>query len=144
MLVVMDTNVIYQALCNRDGSSFFILNLIRNQNLNMTVSTSTFKEYEAVLKRKSSLSNFKLNKTDIDSILGFIAYISKPCDPRFLFRPNLIDEDDNKFIELAFASGAEFLITSNIKDYKNSQLKFDSFEVITPSDFCKQWRKKNE
>lgn len=141
MIVVLDTNVIFQAMSNGNGASFFILDLVRNQEISLALSISTFKEYEDVLLRKTSLENFKLSKKEIKTILQFIAYIAKPIDPRFLFRPNLIDEDDNKFIELAMASGAEYLVTSNIKDFKNAQLKFDNFEIVTPAQFYKMWRK---
>lgn len=144
MIVVLDTNVLYQALMNNEGASFYILNLIRDQKINLAISLKVFKEYEDVLKRKKSLKDFGLNTRDINFILKFIAYIGKPFDPRFLFRPNLIDEDDNKFIELAVTSNSSYLITGNTKDYKNPELKFDNFEVITPIQFYKIWRRNYE
>lgn len=141
MIIALDTNVLYQALRNNNGVSFYILKLIREQKINLIVSLQVFKEYEEVLKRKKSLKDFGLNISDINSVLRFIVYISKPIDPRFLFRPNLIDEDDNMFVELAVAGNSDFLITSNVKDFKNAQLKFDSFKVITPIQYYKMWRK---
>ena len=60
-------------------------------------------------------------------------------------RPNLQDENDNLFVELAFASNSKFLITSNLKDFSsNKNLRFDSFIVISPSDYVKFWRKEYE
>ena len=57
-------------------------------------------------------------------------------------RPNLQDENDNLFVDLAFASNSKFLITPNLKDFNsNKNLKFDSFTVISPTDYVKFWRK---
>ncbi len=82
-----------------------------------------------------------LTKKDIDFVLDFIASISTPTEIDFLMRPNLRDESDNMFVDLAFNGRADFLITSNLKDFKlDSDLTFDSFQIVLPSDFVKLWR----
>jgi predicted nucleic acid-binding protein len=48
-------------------------------------------------------------------------------DPRFLFRPNLKDEADNMFVELAVVSNSHYLATSNLRDYRNSNLIFKRY-----------------
>ena len=40
-------------------------------------------------------------------------------------------------VELAVASGAEALITYNVKDFKNAELIF-KHKIITPEDFIKE------
>ena len=40
-----------------------------------------------------------LEEGDIEKILAFLAFIGRPFDTYFLFRPNLKDEDDNIFVE---------------------------------------------
>lgn len=141
MIIVLDTNVIFQGLDSSKGASFYILNLLRKQKLNLALSYRVMTEYEEVLKRASTLSRLKLDEQDIDNILSYFAYQSFPFEPSFMLRPNLIDEADNMFIELAFASNAAFLITSNIKDFTiNNDLKFDSFRVVTPAEFAALWR----
>ena len=53
-------------------------------------------------------------------------------------RPNLRDENDNMFVDLAFASNCQFLVTSNVSDFlQNSELKFDGFalEVICKNSY---------
>ncbi len=145
MLIVMDTNVLYQALRSSLGASHFILNLIRNIDISLAISIPVFNEYKKVLTRSSSLKDLKLDKSDIDKVLRFITYIGKPYSTYFLFRPNLQDEYDNIFVELAIASNCNYLITSNIRDFNiKADLKFDDLTVITPTDFVKLWRKNNE
>jgi predicted nucleic acid-binding protein len=72
-----------------------------------------------------------------------IALIAKKHSIYFLLRPNLIDENDNMIFECAFASNSDYLITSNIKDFRNAELKGFGFKVITPGDFYKLWELKN-
>lgn len=145
MLVILDTNVVFQALYSQDGASHFILGLVRCQKIKLALSMKVFTEYEAVLKRKKNLRLMDLTEEDVEKVLTFLAFMGRPFDTHFLFRPNLKDEDDNIFVELALASNARFLITSNTKDFKrNAQLKFADFEVVTPAEFAKMWRKENE
>ena len=59
--------------------------------------------------------------------------------------PNLQDEDDNIFVELALNGNADWVITQNISDFKNNaELKFYDLKIDTSSNFLKYWRKKNE
>jgi putative PIN family toxin of toxin-antitoxin system len=141
MKVTIDTNIMFQALYSSSGASHQIIKLIRDQEIQMVISKPVFLEYQDVLLRKENLSLFHLTKKDIDQFLEFIAFIGKPIDIRFLLRPNLQDENDNIFTELAFAGDCRYLITKNIKDFRNNtELMLDSFLVITPSDFLKEWR----
>ncbi|HNU90828.1 MAG TPA: putative toxin-antitoxin system toxin component, PIN family [Spirochaetota bacterium] len=145
MIVVLDTNVLYQALRGSNGASFFILSLIRDNKISMALSIPVFNEYEKVLTRPASLKDLNLSLSDIEKVLKFVAYIGRPYTTYFLFRPNLLDESDNIFVELSLVSNCDFLITSNVKDFTTkSELKFDDITIITPSEFVKVWRTKNE
>lgn len=141
MLIVLDTNVLYQALRSKTGASNFILSLIREYRIKIAISIQIFNEYEDVLKRPKSLKDLKLSVEDIDNVLRFIAYIGKPFITYFLFRPNLRDENDNIFLELAIASNCNYLITSNIRDFTiNAELKFDDLRIVTPAEFVHIWK----
>ncbi|MBE9562428.1 MAG: putative toxin-antitoxin system toxin component, PIN family [Proteobacteria bacterium] len=141
MVITIDTNVLYQALSSNLGASFRILQLIRKGNFKLAISQSVFSEYVDVLTRPTSLNYFELKQSDVENILRYIAYISEKYDPKFLFRPNLKDENDNMFVELAIVSQSRFLITNNIKDFISGELIFDNFELVTPSEFL--WRQLN-
>ncbi len=108
------------------------------------MSIAVFEEYREVLTRKSSLQDLGMTTRDIAAVLEYLAYVSEPVTIRFHLRPNLRDENDNMFVELAFASQSRYLVTSNVKDFRSGELRFDSFEVITPAEFVRIWRKKNE
>ena len=141
MKVVVDTSVLYQAMYSNSGASHAILNLIRAGNLNMALSIPVFQEYCDVLKRETSLQQFELEKAEIENILDFIAFVGVKTDIHFLLRPNLRDENDNIFLELAFASDSKFLITKNIRDFTyNTELTLDEIQIVTPAEFMERWR----
>ncbi len=143
MLITLDTNIIYQALKSAGGASFYILQQVRERNIQIALSVPLFEKYEEVLKREKSLQDFGLDIEDIDKFLRFIAYVGKPNKTYFLFRPNLKDEKDNMVVEVAVTSQSDYLVTSDVKDFKDAELKFDQLKIVTPSEFAKIWRNKD-
>ena len=144
MLIVLDTTVIFQALYSNVGASHFILNLVRRQKVHIALSHKVFLEYEAVLNRKSSLKETGLSSKNVADVLTFLAYVGRSFDTHFLFRPNLKDEGDNMFVELAVACDARYLVTSNTRDFRSHELIFDSFKLATPAEFVQTWRSSHE
>ncbi|RXK87593.1 putative toxin-antitoxin system toxin component, PIN family [Chlorobaculum sp. 24CR] len=143
MLITLDTNIMYQALKSSSGASFYILQQVREIRIQIALSVPLFEEYEDVLKREKSLDDLELDVEDIDKFLRFIAWVGKPYKSYFLFRPNLKDEKDNMVVELAIASQSDYLVTSNVKDFDNAELRFDQLKVVTPAEFVKLWRSKD-
>jgi len=118
--------------------------LVRQQKVELALSVPVFLEYREVFLRPETLKDLKRSSLEIEAILRFVAYIAKPFSIHFLMRPHLSDERDNKFVELAFASNSPFLITSNTTHFtQKTELKFDSFAVITPSQFVQTWRRRH-
>jgi len=136
MKIVVDTSVLYQALMSSTGASHEILQRIRRAEVQIAISVPVFEEYSDVFLRESSLASFNLKSEEVHSFLDFIALVSVKTDIRFLMRPNLQDENDNIFAELAFASGSNYLVTRNSKDFlNNTDLVLDSFQVVNPYEF---------
>jgi len=144
MLVTLDTNVLFMGLYSSKGASHQILQLIRRSEAQLALSVPVLKEYEDVLLRPSSLRTLGLEVSEVANFLDGIVLLAFPFDIHYLMRPNLRDENDNMFVDLAFASSSDFLVTSNIRDFSHSaELKFDSFELLTPAAFIAKWRIKN-
>jgi len=144
MIITVDTNVIYSGLFSKKGASHLILNLILDEKLQPAISTQIYFEYYDVLTRKKTLENLNLSKKEVEDFLDLIALLSQKHSIYFLLRPNLPDEKDNIFVECAFASNSEYLITSNIKDFKNPELGDFKYSLVTPSQFYKLWGGQNE
>ena len=142
MKITVDTNILYQALYSRAGASHAILKLIRSNEIQLALSIPVYEEYSDVLSRPKTRKELDLSEEELTHVLDFIAFIGVPTSIKYLWRPNLRHEKDNIFIELAFASGSNYLITRNIRDYTiENELRFDSFKVATPHEFLKEWRK---
>lgn len=145
MKVVLDTNVLFQAIYNKNGASGYILEKIRTKEIERMISIPVFIEYQDIFNRDKTKKLLKIDSKGVNIILDFISAFSTPVEIKYLMRPNLQDEGDNMFVDLAFASRSNFLITSNTKDYLiENDLKFDSFRVINPSEFVVHWRKNYE
>ena len=143
VLITLDTNVLYQAVRSKSGASHAILQEVRGGKIQMALSVPLFLEYEDVLTQKKSIQDLGLTLNDNEKILRFIAYIGKTFNIYYLFRPNLRDEKDNMVFELAITSQSNYLVTNNVKDFRNAEIKIDQTFVVTPSDFLKKWRKKD-
>ena len=144
MIITIDTNVIFSALYSNTGASHHILRWIIDEKLNLAISTQTYFEYYDVLTRKKSLEQLNLTVNEVEDVLDLLALLSQKHHIYYLLRPNLPDESDNIFVECAFASNSDYLITGNIKDFKKSELKGFNFKLVTPSEFYKLWSIKNE
>ena len=95
-----------------------------------------------MLTRPQNMELMNLAADQLDTVLRFVAFVSSPRRVYYLWRPNLQDEADNMFVELAVASESSHLITHNTRDFvSGSELKHDSFRVVTPYLFLVEWRK---
>ena len=137
MNVVIDTSVWISALISKDGASREILRLALLEKISPQISTSLFLEYEAVMKRDSIKKLSPLNNDEMKELFYAFLSVCKFREIFYLWRPNLQDKNDDFLIELAVASNSEVIITNNVKDLKNSELKFD-FKVLTPREFLKE------
>ena len=144
MIITIDTNILFSSLYSSSGASHQILKLIIDEKLQIAISTPVYFEYYDVLARDENLKKINLTIKEIEDVLDLIALLAKKYSIYFLLRPNLSDEKDNIFVECAFASNSQYLITSNVRDFKQAELKGFSFQIVTPGDFLKIWRENYE
>lgn len=144
MIITLDTNVLFSSLYSSSGASHQILKLIIDEKLQVAISTPVYFEYYDVLTRTENLQKINLTINEIEDVLDLIALLAKKYSIYFLLRPNLTDEKDNMFVECAFASNSQYLINSNVRNFKQAELKGFSFQLVTPGDFLKIWRKNYE
>lgn len=141
MLVTLDTNVLFQALYSSSGASHAILRLIRAGEIQLALSVPVYGEYQDVLARPNVRKDIGLSRDEVQAVLHFVAYGGVPFPIHFQMRPNLRDEADNIFVELAFGSGSEYLITKNTRDFTvDTDLNLGQLAIVTPAEFMKVWR----
>ena len=144
MVITIDTNVIFAGLYSKTGASHFIMKLVLDEKVKLAISTQTYFEYYDVLAREENRKKLDLSIKDVEDLLDLLALLSQKHSIYYLLRPNLPDEKDNIFVECAFASNSQYLITSNIRDFKNSELKKLGYKVVTPGQFYKIWKGQDE
>jgi len=138
MKVVIDTSVWISALITKDSDSRKLLRLVFEKKLFPQMGEALFYEYEAVMKRTKIQDLTPLNKEEQSSLLNAFISTCKWNEIYYMWRPNLKDEDYNFVVELAVASGAESIITYNLKDFTDTELIF-SHKIVTPEQFIKEF-----
>jgi len=69
------------------------------------------------------------------ALLGAFLSVAEWVKVYFLWRPNLPDEADNHLIELALAGSAEIIVTNNLADLRNGELRFPGLKILSPNQF---------
>jgi putative PIN family toxin of toxin-antitoxin system len=144
LIITLDTNVLFAALYSNKGASHKILRFVIDEKIKLALTVPVYFEYLSTLTTDENLSKLTLSKQEVVDILDLLASLARKHKIYYLLRPNLIDESDNIFTECAFTSNSDYVITSNVKHYKISQLKEFGFKVITPQNFYRMWRDKHE
>jgi len=103
-----------------------------------------FLEYQAKLLEAVTRGQTHINREQIGSILSALAFFGTEVPIYYRLRPNLKDENDNMVFECAANFGASIIITHNIKDFLNPELKIYEIDILTPGQFIKKLREKYE
>ena len=132
-LIVIGTCVLISALRSRNGASFKLLSLIDSNKFTFFLSVPLVLEYESVAKRMAR--NLGLTHTDIEDIIDYLCAVGKHRKVHYLWRPNLKDPSDDFVLELAVESECNYIVTHNIKDFKDIN-KFN-LKAITPQELLR-------
>jgi len=135
--IVIDTSVIISALIGKKGPGREILRKSLLGEYKVLISNALFLEYEDVSKRKQVLNVCPLTRKEIAELLAAFYSVCNWVPIYYLWRPNIADESDNFLIELAMAGNATHIVTNNISDLKNAELKFPDLKIVTPVNFLR-------
>ena len=129
--VVIDTNVLVSALISKGKPYFIYYELIATKKIKVHISESIINEYVSVLSRSKFTKYRGFHKNSQLIILNLYKLSS-------VFFPNIKidvikDVPDNRFLELAVFSKADFLITGNTNDFNIGIYK--GVNIITPSEY---------
>ena len=133
--IVIDTNVLIGALIGKEYSANRkLLELSLKGKFQPLINYTLFAEYEDIVNRKEIISKCKRSIEEINILFDGFLSTCELIKIYYLWRPNLIDEDDNYLIELAIAGNAEILVTHNLKDFTKAQLKFPQLQIKQPKE----------
>lgn len=137
-IVVLDTNIFVSAILGPKGASREILRGCLRKDFQPIMGNALFLEYEALLARKHLFAASPLTQGEREVLFNAFLSVCQWINVYYAWRPNLKDEADNHLIELAVAGGAGFIVTKNIKDFRNAELIFPGIKVILPEKFLQE------
>jgi predicted nucleic acid-binding protein len=133
----VDTNVLIGAMIGALGANRAVLRACLQGISQPLLGEALFLEYEDVFGRERLMSKSPLSLTERERFLNAFLGVCEWVDIYFGWRPNLRDESDNYLIELAVAGGAHWIISNNVADFADSELKFPQIRVVRPGEFLR-------
>lgn len=136
MKVVIDTNVWLSALTSSQGASHRLVQWLFEQDAHLhCVSIPFVLELEDVFFRPSNQARLThFSKDQLHQFVNDICHVSLHQSIYFLWRPLIKDPKDDMVLELVVNAQADFLVTYNLKDFKQAEKNFD-FRLLTPKQF---------
>lgn len=133
--IVLDTNCLLQALPSKSPYHKLWTDILKGK-ISLCVNTDVLEEYEEIIAQKTS--------PDIaHNVVEAIARLSTTTYQEVYLHFSLLieDVDDNKFVDCAIASNAEFIVTNDRHYNALKQIPWPKVEIITINDFCQQMEK---
>ena len=136
--LVIDTNVFISYLISKNGFSYKIVDeIILNRRALHYVSNETLKEYIEVFGRTRFAKKYPTFSKSAFLLLNNLIQLSVLINPSIVVN-KIKDESDNRFLELASASGADYLITGNKLHFTFS--KFNNTLIISPREYWEVYK----
>ena len=132
MRIVLDTSVLVAAARSRNGASYQLVSMLPSSRFNFALTIALYTEWQAVLTRPEHIPP-GVSVEGVQEYLRYLVSLAHHQDVHFLWRPFLHDPDDDMVLECAVASGSQYIVTHNVKDFRRvPELKV---QAITPADF---------
>jgi predicted nucleic acid-binding protein len=84
---------------------------------------------------KGPLEDSGQNPKDVDGFLDYLLSVATRRNIFFTWRPHLSDPDDEMVLDLAVASGAPYIVTFNVKDFRRGRTL--GRNPVTPGEFLR-------
>lgn len=136
--LIIDTNIIVSALISNSIPTKILYELVLTEKVETCLSNEIFGEYVDVLNR-DKFSKFTNFKSQADIVLNRLREISRFYNTTEKI-DILTDTSDNKFLELAAISSADYLITGNTLDFTIKE--FEYTKILTAREYWDFLQKK--
>ena len=129
MRVVLDTNILLSSL-KRGGRNRPIFDGVREGRFALLVSTEILLEYTEIISQQTT-PEIGYNVTQL------LINLARTERVNVSYRFNLItvDPDDNKFVDVAIAGGAELLVTNDRHFGELQQVEWPRVRVVDDATF---------
>jgi putative PIN family toxin of toxin-antitoxin system len=134
--VILDTNVVVSALIQKSFPYLILYESYIDRKIELCVSPDLLKEYHHVLKREkfSRFPDFAQMATWVLNDMESNATIFHPQNKTTI----IADDADNRLLELAQISRADYIITGNTNDF--TMAFFENTKIVSPKDYWELYR----
>ncbi|MFN2262519.1 MAG: putative toxin-antitoxin system toxin component, PIN family [Psychroflexus sp.] len=133
--IILDTNVIVSSLIQKNYPYLIVEHCIA-RNAVMCISNAILQEYLEVLSRPK-FARFADFKTNAEFLIARLSEISKIYEPKVKLKI-IKDEPDNRLLELADVSKADFIVTGNINDF--TMEIYNKTKIVTPKEYWEEFK----
>lgn len=129
--VILDTNVIVSALISKGTPAKIIYDLVFGKLVTVCLSEPILGEYIEVLNREkfAKYPDFKIQAEIVLLKIEELGTLFHPTQTLSLIK----DLSDNRFLELAVESKADFILTGNSNDFDFD--KIGDTKILSPKDY---------
>lgn len=133
--IILDTNVIVSSLIQKNYP-YLIVDHCIDGNAIICLSNEILKEYLEVLARPK-FARFPDFKTNVDFLIARLSEISEIYEPKENLKI-IKDEPDNRLLELADISKADFIITGNTNDF--TMETHNKTKIVSPKEYWEKFK----
>lgn len=135
MKIVLDMNVLVSGMLTPFGNCGEIVRMLTSEEITLCVDSRIMVEYGEVLRRP----HFNIDPKKAATVIEYIqssaeTHVTAPLDR------TLPDESDSPFLEVALSSGAECLVTGNLKHFPERCRA--GVRVRAPKEFLEFFRRR--
>ena len=131
MRVIIDTNIFVMSYSST-SLHHAIYQYLRQNKYTLCLTNSILYEYEEIMTKKYGIAAARAFLLVLD-VLPNVEYI----DTFFNFTVITTDPDDNKFVDCAIASNADFIITNDNHFSILKSIPFPKVEILDINEFLK-------
>jgi putative PIN family toxin of toxin-antitoxin system len=133
--VFIDTSVIFSACYSKLGASALLLGYCRKKKIKGYISKYVLSE----LKRNAALKLDQAGKQRLNFYLlqAHLSIVDNPTDKEIAHYKKIIESQDAPILAAAVKSTSHYLVTLDIKDFQNPQVKqlVKPLIILSPKDF---------
>lgn len=140
MIIVLDTNVWLSALF-WEGMSAQIIEIAEDKKFNLDIfaSKEILFEINKVINREAKFQKFLGGKKEnMELLFAKILDLAELVEPTEKLDVVKADPDDNKILEAALASNADYAISHD--RHLTGLKEFEGVKIITPPEFLVIWK----
>ena len=130
--IVLDTNCLLQALPSK-SPYHKVWEEVLDGKISLCVNTDILEEYEEILAQKTTPS---IAHNVVEALANLTTTVMQNTYVHFELLP--ADSDDNKFVDCAVASDAEYIVTNDKHFNPLKKISWPKVEIIKIAEFIKQ------